>query len=141
MFTRINNWFYLFLAALCGLFLFGYNVHVNLDKDDTIPELPPVKAEIPDAAIKMNEEWQAKIKAQRDEEVRGKEEQAWRADIKREMHSMRAQYNIFLKENHRIEAERREAARQESIRIQKKKAAERAAAREERIKKQKRSRG
>jgi len=137
MYNRINNWTYLFLAALCGAFLVGYNIQINLNKDDSIPELPPEKVELPDIAAKMDEEWRAKVKAQRDEEAQDKEEQMWRADIKRELHSMRAQYNIFLRENHRIEAERREAARQERIRIQKQKAAERAAAKAERIRQQK----
>jgi hypothetical protein len=108
------------------------------DQGETIKEFPPEPSIQVDSAKALDDVWKAKVAEQNRKEDEGRQNLIYMADIKREMHSMRAQYNIFLKLNHKIEAERREAARQERIRIQKEKAAERKRLREERIAEQKR---
>jgi colicin import membrane protein len=128
----------LIFSSFLILILVGVNVIYFLQEDDSIKELTPPPPVQVDSFKQLDEEWKARVEKQRQEEEQGKIDQFWRADIKRELHSMRAQYNIFLKLNHKIEAERREAARQERIRIQKEKAAERKRLQEERAAERKR---
>jgi len=133
------TWF--FIIALLVTLLIIYNVAEFAEKPnkEAIVELPaPPAKPLPDPSEKMDDGWRVKVEKQRQEEKEGKEEQFWRADIKRESHSMREGAKIFIKINHQIEKERREAERQERIRIQKEKAAERKRLREERLAEKKR---
>jgi hypothetical protein len=120
------------------ILMIGVNVVSFLNKNDLIKELPPLESVQVDSGKTLDDHWKAKVAEQNRLEAEGKQNLIYMADIKRELHSMRAQYNIFLKLNHKIEAERREAARQERIRIQKEKAAERKRLQEERALERKR---
>ena len=100
-------------------------------REPAIKILPHAKIVEIDSAKALDEKWRAKVAKQRAEEARGKQELIWKADIKRELHSMREGARLFGRINRDIEKERREKARQERIRIQKEHAAERKRIREE----------
>ena len=122
----------LFLVLATGGFalLAAWNGYELYTTSDVVVELPAKELKAPDAAVKMDAEYKAKLAAKQKVIDDYRDYSAQLKEIKRELHSMKAGAKIFAKENRDIEkanrifeANVRKAAREEALKERKAKRA------------------